>query len=460
MSVDKDLFMYGLAAVTIVRDDAPYIKEWLDYHLLAGVDHFVIYDNESSDNLQEILQPYIDKKVVTLLDYPQVNRQLEAYNDAVRYFKYFFRRVVFLDVDEFIFPQADKNISDVADEILSDDNAGLAINFHTFGSSGFESADYEVGVLERFTHRAADDWAPLDDEIPSGNAAVKTISNPRRIKFFSDNPHVPQYLDDCFAVNEEGKKVTANFSVPVSASKIVINYYATKSREEYLKKIHSRETARFATKNELVGFEANDQNDIVDEEILNYREKLIAEQIPTDGNILKILAGRKRANHGRMLNALVKNLTPDFSKGNLRIFFENPKNRAKYFNDLVKLYKKSPPIFFSEKLETFLTCLLVSSYLKKNYLGEITGELFEEASLNAICKTFTTNLSIIDLRLIIAELPRILSMPYATIKSFIEVCLQIFPQFLNDFRTNGDMQNFEELNHTIRMLQAFALYRK
>ena len=24
MSVDKDLFMYGLAAVTIVRDDAPH----------------------------------------------------------------------------------------------------------------------------------------------------------------------------------------------------------------------------------------------------------------------------------------------------------------------------------------------------------------------------------------------------------------------------------------------------
>ena len=236
MAVDKDLFMYGLVAVTFVRDDAPYIKEWLDYHLLAGVDHFVIYDNESGDNLKEILQPYIDKKVVTRLDYPQTNRQLEAYNDAVRFFKFFFRRAVFLDVDEFIFPQGDKNILEVTDEILSDDDAGLAINFHVFGSNGLEKADYEVGVLERFTRRAVDDWAPLDDEIPSGNAAVKTISNPRRINFFSDNPHVPEYFDNYFAVNEEGKKVTKNFSVPVSASKIVINYYATKSREEYLKK--------------------------------------------------------------------------------------------------------------------------------------------------------------------------------------------------------------------------------
>ncbi|MBQ6975183.1 MAG: glycosyltransferase family 2 protein [Selenomonadaceae bacterium] len=53
MRIDRDLFMYDLVVVTIVRDEAPYIKEWIDYHLLAGVNHFLIYDNESSDNLKE-----------------------------------------------------------------------------------------------------------------------------------------------------------------------------------------------------------------------------------------------------------------------------------------------------------------------------------------------------------------------------------------------------------------------
>ena len=52
MDVDKNLFMYDLVAVSIVRDEAPYIKEWLDYHLLAGIDHFLIYDNDSADNLR------------------------------------------------------------------------------------------------------------------------------------------------------------------------------------------------------------------------------------------------------------------------------------------------------------------------------------------------------------------------------------------------------------------------
>ena len=50
MSVDKNLFLYDLAFVSIMKDEGSYIKEWLDYHLLAGVNHFFIYDNESEDN--------------------------------------------------------------------------------------------------------------------------------------------------------------------------------------------------------------------------------------------------------------------------------------------------------------------------------------------------------------------------------------------------------------------------
>lgn len=65
MAVDKNLFLYDLAVVTIMKGEAPYIREWLDYHLLAGVDHFFIYDNEDSDAQQKIMQPYIDAGIVT-----------------------------------------------------------------------------------------------------------------------------------------------------------------------------------------------------------------------------------------------------------------------------------------------------------------------------------------------------------------------------------------------------------
>ena len=40
--LDKNLFLYDLAVVAIFKDEARYLKEWLDYHLLAGVEHFYL----------------------------------------------------------------------------------------------------------------------------------------------------------------------------------------------------------------------------------------------------------------------------------------------------------------------------------------------------------------------------------------------------------------------------------
>ena len=41
--IDKNLFLYDLAVAAIFKDEARYLKEWLDYHLLAGVEHFYLY---------------------------------------------------------------------------------------------------------------------------------------------------------------------------------------------------------------------------------------------------------------------------------------------------------------------------------------------------------------------------------------------------------------------------------
>ena len=38
MAVDKNLFLHDLTIVAIMKCEGPYLKEWLDYHLLAGVD--------------------------------------------------------------------------------------------------------------------------------------------------------------------------------------------------------------------------------------------------------------------------------------------------------------------------------------------------------------------------------------------------------------------------------------
>ena len=224
--VDKNLFLYDLSAVAIMKSAAPYIKEWINYHMLAGVDHFYIYDNDSPDNFKEVLQPYINAGIVTYIFYP-VKHQNEAYNDAKRDFRFFSRYMTFIDDDEFIMPKIRPTIPEVVDEILSPNPmaSGLAVNWRMFGSNYLNEADYSRGVLERFTRS--------DDE---PNFHVKQILNPRRIKFFT-SPHWCVYFLGYHSLNERGQFTPGAFNKPPSDDKIVIHHYHTKSREEYANKV-------------------------------------------------------------------------------------------------------------------------------------------------------------------------------------------------------------------------------
>lgn len=51
--------MIDLAIVAIIKNEGQYIEEWLRYHIVAGVQKFFLYDNDSSDNTREILEKYI-----------------------------------------------------------------------------------------------------------------------------------------------------------------------------------------------------------------------------------------------------------------------------------------------------------------------------------------------------------------------------------------------------------------
>ena len=154
--MDKNLFPYNLAIVAIFKDEAPYLREWLDYHLLAGAEHFYLYNNDSSDDYEKVLAPYVEAELVTLIDWSGKLMQMPAYNDALKRFKFFCRYMAFIDLDEFIYPKTNRSIVEVTDEILSRDEQAqaLAVNWQIFGSNGHETADFSRGVLERFTCRA------------------------------------------------------------------------------------------------------------------------------------------------------------------------------------------------------------------------------------------------------------------------------------------------------------------
>ena len=66
----------------ISKNEGPYLKEWIEYHKMLGVDRIFFYDNESSDNTQDVLSTYIDSGYVEYHEIKGVGMQLAAYNDV------------------------------------------------------------------------------------------------------------------------------------------------------------------------------------------------------------------------------------------------------------------------------------------------------------------------------------------------------------------------------------------
>lgn len=432
--VDENLFLYDLAVVTIMKNEAPYVKEWLDYHLLAGVDHFYIYDNESSDNLKEVLQPYIDAGIVTYTFYPGKCRQLESYIDAVKRFRFFCRYMAWIDADEFIFPKSKPTITETVDEILSDAPqpvSGLAVNLNAYGSGGYEKADLSCGVLERFTRRAENDWTPPltdDSSQHGGNAHVSTIANPRRVKFFP-TPHAPIYFSVAFAVNENRKLVQDFSNYPVSTEKIVMNHYSVKSKEEYIQKISRGNADLFENNYDMDKFNANDRNEVFDDSILNYYDARLDSVFQTYGDIENYVA-LKKVQTARILKALQENLNQIFNS-----------------NNTVGMFKG--------KLDNFLTCLSLTEHFKGSLLTDDEVKRCEELSLNGVGLALLNEVTLFDLELLLKEMPKILLMPYPAVKEICKVLLDMIPQIMLYFRMQNAWQQFTDLEHDFEMLKSF-----
>ena len=110
-------FEVNLSITAIIRNEAPYIKEWLEFHKLVGVERFYIYDNESTDNIKEVLQPYIEKGEVVYKYFPGEKMQFAAYNDSIKVNRYNTKYMAFIDLDEFIVPVEHNSILDFINDL-------------------------------------------------------------------------------------------------------------------------------------------------------------------------------------------------------------------------------------------------------------------------------------------------------------------------------------------------------
>lgn len=303
-------------------------------------------------------------------------------------------------------------ISEVVDEILCGvpNAAGLAINWQIFGSNGQETADYSRGVLERFTRRVPSGW--VDWNYSTGfrgvNDYIKTIENPRLISC-RISPHCSHYFDGQFAVQSDGRYVPPREGgIPVLTDKIVVNHYYIKSKEEYekIKMVRGWADADNPTYGER-HFETYDRNEEFDEGILKYRaarEKIFSPE-----------SNEERIR--RVERALIETLTQ------YTLF-------------------TAPDDFFTDKVETFLTCRAAAEKL-----GIIVNDVaMEEIALAWIYTTLVRSASIgyVEIQQFMKALPEILTRPFPICKQIQDLIQSNILPSLCEALKNGDPHKGKE----------------
>jgi Glycosyltransferase family 92 len=214
-----------LSLCAIYRDEAPNLREWIEFHRLVGVERFFMYDNASADDHHAVLGPYMESGLVTLHHWPlEETPQVPAYRHCLAEHGHESRWIAFFDIDEFLFSPSGAPVPRLLAEY--EQWPGLGVNAVRFGSSGHRSRPGGL-VIESYLHRSDD---------ASLNNIIKSVVDPARVArcgtahyFFCESGHA---VDELKRPIDEGVR----WAQSPSFERLRINHYWMKSAEEYGRK--------------------------------------------------------------------------------------------------------------------------------------------------------------------------------------------------------------------------------
>jgi hypothetical protein len=130
-----------------MKNEAPYLPEWIEYHLIVGIEDFFLVDNNSTDGTAASLRPSLACGIVTFGKWPGFSQQFIIYNHYIQIIKDQSYWIAVIDVDEFMVPLEGRSVPDILRSLQG--AVGVTVNWVTDGGNGIDK--HEPGlVIERF----------------------------------------------------------------------------------------------------------------------------------------------------------------------------------------------------------------------------------------------------------------------------------------------------------------------
>ncbi|MCB1107951.1 MAG: glycosyltransferase family 92 protein [Chlamydiia bacterium] len=181
---------YPLAICAIFHNEAPFLKEWIDYHHdEMGINKFYLYNNNSTDDYLSVLAPYMKSGVVQLIDWPsieenaihgfgefqQVPYQHGAYQHCAEKIKGQVDWIAMIDIDEYIVPNMSAQaFYKLLEKEKKEKTGSLKIYWKVFGTSNIYTLNEGEKLIDHLVMRASEEhpW----------NFQIKSIHQPKALR--------------------------------------------------------------------------------------------------------------------------------------------------------------------------------------------------------------------------------------------------------------------------------------
>ncbi|KAJ8749849.1 hypothetical protein K2173_013764 [Erythroxylum novogranatense] len=142
---------YEMCVCTMLRNQARFLREWIMYHGRIGVQRWFIYDNNSDDDIEEIIVSLVDAHFnISRHVWPWIKTQEAGFAHCALRARASCEWVGFIDIDEFFHMPLGSSLHQVLSNYRN--MSEIRVTCHSFGPSGLNHVPTE-GVMISYTCR-------------------------------------------------------------------------------------------------------------------------------------------------------------------------------------------------------------------------------------------------------------------------------------------------------------------
>ena len=215
----------ALAVCALFENVASRLPEWLAYHSVVGVEHFVLYDNDSTDDPARVIRSSPSAEQVTLIRWRQRPGELAAYRHFIDIFAPGFEWAAFLGVDDFLLPLSAPIVLGALE--FRSAAAAVLVQRRIFAPEAGQDVSGALAI-ETFGRRAGDDFP--------ANRQVRVIARCAELSDVGAAPH--EFRIDGQVLDTAGRPAPNAAVQPLPCYRnLVVNHYCLTSREGWLARV-------------------------------------------------------------------------------------------------------------------------------------------------------------------------------------------------------------------------------